>query len=127
MIEGSDAGLRDYGDALSQQRVTRRRLAARIGLTGLGCGAVLLITVLPPPPRLVWNASPSAPIGLYAVSPGADFGTGNMVIAWPPANVRLLAESRRYLPLGVPLVKRVAAGPGDQVCASGTAITINGR
>ena len=38
-----------------------------------------------------------------------------------------LPRSRDYLPLTVPLVKRVAALSGAKVCAFGRAITIEGR
>src|SRR3546814_14105689 len=86
---------------------------------GLGLGLVLLSAVLPPAPRLVWNASASAPQGLYAVTPGAWVEPGEMVIARVPLSYRQLAAARRYLPMNVPLVKRVAAYAGDRVCASG--------
>lgn len=80
-----------------------------------------------PRPRLVWNASASAPIGLYHVTPVTAPHSGIMVIAWVPQAVRAFASRRQYLPANVPLVKRVAAGPGDTVCAVGPAISINGR
>jgi conjugative transfer signal peptidase TraF len=80
-----------------------------------------------PPILMVWNASASAPVGLYAVSRGQRLLRGDMVIAWAPRPARLLAASRRYLPANVPLVKSVAAVPGDRVCANGTEIRINGR
>src|SRR3546814_1434020 len=82
---------------------------------GLGLGLVLLSAVLPPAPRLVWNASASAPQGLYAVTPGAWVEPGEMVIARVPLRYRQLAAARRYLPMNVPLVKRVAAYAGDQI------------
>ena len=66
---------------------------------------------------LVWNVSASAPRGLYAVLAGARLERGVMVVARTPDSVRLLAAERRYLPANVPLVKRVAAIPGDRVCA----------
>ena len=50
-----------------------------------------------------------------------------MVIARVPAAWRRLAAVRRYLPTNVPLVKRVAAGAGDRVCASGRRVQVNGR
>jgi len=50
-----------------------------------------------------------------------------MVVAWPPKAVRTLAATRHYIPLNVPLVKRVAAAPGDRVCARGTLIRVNGH
>src|SRR3546814_1533473 len=50
-----------------------------------------------------------------------------MVIARVPLRYRQLAAARRYLPMNVPLVKRVAAYAGDRVCASGLGIFVNGR
>ena len=82
---------------------------------------------MPPLPRLVWNASASAPIGLYAVSPGAVLKRGDMVIAWPPVEARQLAASRHYLPSNVPLVKRIAGVVGDTICAIDRVVTVNGR
>ena len=41
--------------------------------------------------------------------------------------MRELAAERRYLPAGVPLVKRVAAVADDVICAIGLSVTVNGR
>jgi conjugative transfer signal peptidase TraF len=105
-------------------RVRRRRVAA---IAAGGVALIGLTIAAPPLPRLVWNASASAPIGLYTVHPGAAVTRGAMVIAWAPARARLLAARRHYLPLDVPLVKRVMALPGDHVCTRGPAIAVNGR
>ena len=102
----------------------RRRWACALAAGGALVGWTI---ARPPLPRLVWNASASAPIGLYAVTPGAPIGVGDMVVAWPPSAVRRLASVRAYLPATVPLVKRVAAGPGDRTCAAGAVITIDGE
>ncbi|WP_454882615.1 S26 family signal peptidase [Sphingomonas oryzagri] len=123
----SEAALRDYGDALRRRRATRRRLAVRAGLIGTGCAALLFTMAKKPAPRLLWNASASAPVGLYAVSSDGAVDVGDMVIAWPPESVSAMAATRHYLPRGVPLVKRIVAGPGDRICASGPAILIDGR
>lgn len=81
----------------------------------------------PPAPLLLWNASASSPVGLYAVtSPGVPT-VGDMVVAWAPPSARRLAAARFYLPYDVPLVKRVAAIGGDRVCAERNRIFINGR
>jgi len=96
-------------------------------LAGLGLGLVIGSALLPPAPRLVWNASASAPIGLYLVAPAADPKLGDMVIARLPERFRRLAAVRHYLPLGVPLVKRVAAQSGQRVCAAGPDILIDGK
>lgn len=108
----------------------RQRKLHRLRLAILGsAGLVLLIapTVYSPAPRLVWNASASAPIGLYWVWPGDRPKRGEMVIARPPERWRALAAGRHYLPANVPLVKRVAAAPGNLVCASGPRILIDGK
>ncbi len=122
-----DAPRRAWGDALRAARVRRDRL--RLRAVGLALGAVLLgATIIAPPiPRLVWNASASAPIGLYLITPGAQIESGDMVVARLPLRTRDLAASRHYLPLNVPLVKRVVAIAGDEVCALGTSIYRDGR
>lgn len=122
-----DAPLLAWGEALRRAKLRRRHRDRRIVLVCAGAACLLATIALPPAPRLVWNASASAPEGLYAVSPGAAPATDDMVIAWPPGPYRRLAARRHYLPINVPLVKRVAAAAGDQVCAIETDIIINGR
>jgi conjugative transfer signal peptidase TraF len=107
--------------------IRRLRVRRRAALLGAGIACLGLTIVLPPLPRLVWNASASAPIGLYAVSPGATLRRGDMVIAWPPAEAGQLAASRHYLPRNVPLVKRVAGTGDDAICAVDRVVTVNGR
>jgi conjugative transfer signal peptidase TraF len=120
------AALARWGQSLRDARSRRRRLAHRSLVVG-GLAVALTATIaLPPRPFLVWNASVSAPIGLYRVG-GTRLGTGDMVIAWPPAAARDFAARRHYLPANVPLVKRVAAEPGDTSCAFGAQIFVNGR
>ena len=120
------AALARRGQSLRDGRWRRRRLA-RCGLAIGGLAAALAATiVLPPRPLLVWNATASAPVGLYRVD-DTDLATGDMVIAWPPAGAHDFAARRHYLPANVPLVKRVAAEPGDTICALGQEIFVNGR
>jgi len=78
-------------------------------------------------PLLIFNASASAPIGLYRVGPAGSINRGDLVLVRTPESVRALAAERNYLPASVPLVKRVAALPGDAVCATLRTITIDGR
>lgn len=109
------------------RRLARSRISpSGVFLSGLAVALGLTIAT-PPRPRLVWNVSASAPRGLYWVAPGVAIARGDMAIAHVPGQWRRLAARRRYLPAGVPLVKRVAAHGGDRVCATGAEIQINGR
>ena len=92
-----------------------------------GLTALMVTTAFPPTPRLIWNASASAPVGLYAVSPEARLRRGDMAFAFAPPPARELAARRHYLPRNVPLLKRVVAMAGDEVCARGLKLSINGR
>lgn len=115
-----------WGEALRAAKLRRKRLVRR-GVAVAIIGAIVLVpAALPPAPRLVWNASASAPVGLYWVSPGAPTGVGDMVVARLPRIFRRLAAERRYLPENVPLVKRVAASAGDEVCAFDRYIFVDG-
>ncbi|MCM8731982.1 S26 family signal peptidase [Hephaestia sp. GCM10023244] len=78
-------------------------------------------------PRVIWNPSASAPIGFWRIDPHAAVDVGDMVLVRPPLPVRRLAAERRYLPMNVPLLKRIAAANGDKVCTLGATLYINER
>lgn len=89
----------------------------------LGIGASI---VSPPAPRLLWNATASTPIGLYALWSADRLHVGDLVAVTPPDRVaRFLAESGR-LPLGVPLLKHVRALTSQTVCRDGADLTVDG-
>ena len=114
-------------DSASVRRAALVRKLRPLLVAGGGIALLAFTFIVSPQPHLVWNASASAPLGLYAVHPGALPTRGDMVIAWPPRQARALAAARHYLPANVPLVKRVVALSGDRVCAVGRSIEINGR
>lgn len=122
-----DAPLFAWGEALRAAKIRRRRLVRRGAVVAVISAVILTSVAIPPVPRLVWNSSASAPVGLYAVSVGEVPESGDMVVARLPKVFRRLAAERRYLPENVPLVKRVAAIAGDEVCASMEIITVNGK
>lgn len=114
--------------AKSKPKIKRKPAPRRaFAMTGIGIGLLVSTMAVNPAPRLVWNSSASAPIGLYRNTPAAPFGRGDMVIAKVPHHLRALADARGYIPANVPLVKRVAAVPGDSVCALGQEILLNGQ
>lgn len=110
-------------------RLYRRRRAVRcsvLALAGAGLGLIAWAAVSSPTPRIVYNASASAPLGFYRVLPVQPLRRGDLVLAHTPDSMRQLAARRGYLPATVPLVKRIAALSGDRVCATGKVIRING-
>ena len=72
--------------------------------------------LLHPSPRLIWNASASVPIGLYAVHPADTLQVTELVVVRPPNDLARFLAERHYLPEGVPMLKRVLALPGQTVC-----------
>ncbi len=91
----------------------------------LGVGAIALPQLVNRPPWLVWNASASVPIGLYAVDAIIDVQTGDLVVVTPPEPLAGFLADRGYLPRGVPLLKHVAAVAGQTVCRVGRSVTVD--
>jgi conjugative transfer signal peptidase TraF len=114
------------GAALRALGKKPRRIARwSLAIGALGCALIATIAA-PPRPWLVWNVSASAPLGLYGVGARAGIARGDMVIARVPQRWRTFAARRHYIPANVPLVKRVAAVPGDHICVVGSVILVNG-
>ena len=74
------------------------------------------VALVDPRPRVIWNASASAPIGLYRLHAASDPHTGTLVAVAPPRALAEWMETRGYLPEGVPLLKHVTAKAGQSVC-----------
>jgi conjugative transfer signal peptidase TraF len=101
----------------------------RFGWVMTTYGAVMVtgITALfDPVPKLIWNASASVPIGLYAVHPAGTLRTGELLVVTPPEPLATFLDARHYLPKGIPLLKHVAALPGQTVCRMDDTISIDG-
>lgn len=106
--------------------MNRRLLCATVGAAALFAVSFVAVAWLKPAPRLLWNASASAPIGLYRIDVGVRPRLGELVAIDPPPALAIYLSLRGYLPRGVPLLKRVAALPGSLVCRSGAFVTIDG-
>jgi len=105
--------------------LSRGRIAAFYA-TVLGTGLVVASAADIWPLRLVYNASASVPLGFYAVHDAGELAAGDLVIAHPPLRAEQLLVERRYLGVGVPLVKQIGAVPGSTVCRDVDRITIDG-
>ncbi len=79
----------------------------------------------PSAPLIIYNASPSMPVGFYRIIPGVPL-KGEAVLVRMPKRWRAFMKDRSILPAHVPLLKTLAATYGDRVCRQGRNIFING-
>ena len=87
--------------------------------------AMLAIPVSATSARLVWNATLSAPLGLYSIEQGS-WHVGDRVAVLPSELLAADLAHRGVLPPGKLLIKRIAVGQGDIVCRDGVDVTVNG-
>lgn len=93
-----------------------------------GFALLVLSAVKPVTPWLVYNASASVPLGYYRVTAALrPMKVGDLVLVHTPDTVRDMADTRRYIPKTVPMIKHIAAISGDEICAVGNTLTINGH
>jgi len=95
-------------------------------LAALGATALLLSTIGGAPPRYIWNASNSVPIGLYRLQPAAKLAVAELVAVQPPEPLASFLDLNGYLPIGVPMLKRVLALPGQTVCREAFTVVVDG-
>ena len=118
----------------------RSRLRAHIALACLsacGLAALAWASFLPdhmrPLPRLIYNPSDSVAVGWYRVEPinhRADslprpLSVGSIVLVPLPTEAAPLAAQRGYLPMRIPLLKRVGAVSPQEVCIVGRSLHID--
>lgn len=91
-----------------------------------GLTALILVTVLWPRslPVLFYNGSDSAPRGWYWRQPVTVLQVNDYVLMRLPSDAAQLAAERAYLPLHVPLLKRIAALPPQVICAQGARVQV---
>ncbi|MBH9683554.1 S26 family signal peptidase [Burkholderia cepacia] len=118
-------------------RRSRSCLRVRLALAGLSaCGfaALAWASFVSPLPRLTYNPSDSVAVGWYRVDP-LDHRAGSVSRPLPvdsivlvplPAKAAALAAQRGYLPTRVPLLKRIGAVVGQEVCIAGGIVHIDG-
>jgi conjugative transfer signal peptidase TraF len=97
-----------------------------LALIAVSVAAVALTASVKIPTKLIWNASASVPIGLYAVHPAGTLHVGELVVVTPPEPLASFLADRGYLPKGVPLLKHILALARQTVCRIGDDISIDG-
>ncbi|WCU83877.1 S26 family signal peptidase [Pseudomonas aeruginosa] len=104
------------------------------GFAAVGLAALAWAAFVQPLPRLIYNPSDSVPVGWYRVDPqrhGADslprpLSVDSVVLTTLPPDVAALAAQRGYLPVHVPLLKRVGAVAPQHVCIVAGQVRIDG-
>lgn len=94
--------------------------------TAVVATALLLSTIGGTTPCYIWNASSSVPIGIYRVQPATRLAVTELVAIQPPDLLAAFLDLNGYLPVGVPMLKRVLALPGQTVCRNGLTIAVDG-
>ena len=77
-------------------------------------------------PRLLWNVSASAPIGLYLLHAPEALHNNDLIAVRPSAAQEEFLEERQFLGKGALLLKHIAALPGARICRLGKQILIDG-
>ncbi|NTG25908.1 conjugative transfer signal peptidase TraF [Agrobacterium rhizogenes] len=103
--------------------MSRRRILAVTLLAVIGIAATSASDMST---KLVWNATASAPVGFYTVEPADRITVPELVAVMPPEPLAGFMVERGYVGRGVPLLKRVVGLPGQRVCRTGRAITVDG-
>jgi conjugative transfer signal peptidase TraF len=95
-------------------------------LATLAAAALVVSTIAAKPSaRYLWNASASVPIGFYLIRPTGRLFVTELVAVLPPEPTATFLETRRFLPPGIPMLKRVLALPGQTICREGLTITVD--
>ena len=94
-------------------------------LMTFGAVALVMSTRGEATPVYIWNASTSVPIGLYQLRPAGRLAVTELVAVRPPEPLANFLDLNGYLPIGVPMLKRVLALPGQTVCRKGLTISVD--
>ncbi|MGM4926708.1 S26 family signal peptidase [Tardiphaga sp. 804_B3_N1_9] len=91
----------------------------------VGVAVLVAPVVAEPVPLYVWNASESVPLGLYSLRPADKLLVTELVAIKPPEPLATFLDLNGYLPVGIPMLKRVLALPGQTVCRNGLIISVD--
>lgn len=95
-----------------------------LAIGAISIGIIGVSSVLSSHEFLIWNRTESAPKGLYWRSDSPLTLNGWAVVSGK-APVSIWISERGFLAPGWPIIKRVRALPGDEICRDKVTITIN--
>ena len=104
--------------------MSQRLIIASLSLAVTALGVALTVSL---PSCVIYNPSVSAPQGWYALAEADHLQVGEHVLVRLPSAAAELAAQRRYLPMNIPLLKRIAATAPQQVCVRAGRVLIDGR
>mgnify|MGYP003667356239 CR=1 FL=1 len=102
-----------------------RNRARFLALIGFSIAIVMAPIVIKFSVKLTYNASASAPVGFYRIKAASSLKRGAFIVVPTPPGFRMMAAKRHYLPYNVPLIKRVVALSGDEICRHGQTVFVN--
>jgi conjugative transfer signal peptidase TraF len=88
--------------------------------------AGILGLAAPQRPVLLWNTTASVPLGFYRLQREPPPRVGDLVAVRPPAKLAVWLAVGGYVPVGVPLMKRIAASGPSVACRTGLTVTVDG-
>lgn len=94
-------------------------------LTIAGLALLIEAWFVRPTPRLIYNASDSVPVGWYRIESTAALHVGGIVLARLPSEPAAFAARRGYLPMRIPLLKRIGAMAPQVVCVRDGIVSID--
>ena len=102
-------------------------MKGKLTLALLGGGLCLVaLGAVEKQPLLIYNPSPSAPIGWYKVTHTNSYQIGDLVAANIPDWAADFAQSRGYLPENTPVIKTIIGAPGTQFCVRDGVLIVSG-
>lgn len=90
----------------------------------VGLGLLAAAPLISDAPVVVYNGSPSAPLGFYRIRQ-ETIDRGDLVLARPPQWADAILAGRGYLPPRTPILKSVVALGGDEVCRWSNDVFVN--
>ncbi len=96
-----------------------------LAIIGFMAGLLTLVMVTKFAPKIIYNPSPSAPIGFYSISQKFNPKVGDYILLELPGTVKSLALDRHYVGQNIPLLKQVFASSGDHVCVKNGVVYVN--
>jgi conjugative transfer signal peptidase TraF len=105
--------------------INHRQIGAMAAMV-FAVGLIVVALLYQPSPRIIYNPSSSAPRGWYMVKSPAELRRGDFALVKLPAPIARFADQRGYLPMTVPLLKRIGAVADDRVCERRGIVYING-